>query len=102
MVVRISKGAIAPGRLAEAEAALAASESVLREPITQMAGLLHYYVGIDREKLQLTNVSVWETLEHATAMGSLGPMLAQRPVMVAAGVAFEPITNHETLWSITP
>ena len=29
-------------------------------------------------------------------------MLAQRPVLEAAGVTFEPITNHDTLWTITP
>jgi hypothetical protein len=28
-------------------------------------------------------------------------MLAQRPLLEAAGVEFEPITNHETLWTIT-
>ncbi len=38
----------------------------------------------------------------AAAMGQLAPMLAQRPIMEAAGVTFETITNHETLWSITP
>jgi hypothetical protein len=35
-------------------------------------------------------------------MGRLPEMLAQRPILEAAGVAFEPITNHEILWSITP
>jgi len=29
-------------------------------------------------------------------------MLAQRPVLEAAGVTFEVITNHETLWTIGP
>jgi hypothetical protein len=67
-----------------------------------MPGLVHYYVAIDRERGQLTNVSVWDTMEHATAMSQLAAMLAQRPVLEAAGVAFETITNHEVLWSITP
>ncbi len=102
MIVRISKGSFPPERGAEAEAALAASEAVLREAIEAMPGLVHYYVGVDRERGQLTNVSVWDTLEHATAMSQLAPMLAQRPVMEAAGVTFEPITNHDVLWSITP
>jgi hypothetical protein len=35
-------------------------------------------------------------------MDSLQPMLAQRPVLEAAGVTFETITNHETLWTIAP
>jgi hypothetical protein len=29
-------------------------------------------------------------------------MLAQRPILEAAGVTFEVIINHETLWTITP
>jgi heme-degrading monooxygenase HmoA len=102
MIVRISKGTFPPEHLVEAERALAASEAALREALTRMPGLVHYYVAIDRDARQLTNVSVWDSLEHATAMSSLTEMLAQRPVMEAAGVTFEPITNHETLWTITP
>jgi hypothetical protein len=29
-------------------------------------------------------------------------MLARRPFPETAGVSFEAITNHETLWTITP
>ena len=50
----------------------------------------------------LTNVSVWQSLQHAQQMDSLAEMLAQRPILEAAGVTFEPITNHETLWTIEP
>jgi hypothetical protein len=35
-------------------------------------------------------------------MDSLQAMLAQRPLLEAAGVSFELITNHQTLWAITP
>jgi hypothetical protein len=35
-------------------------------------------------------------------MDTLQPMLAQRPLLEAAGVSFKAITNHETLWAITP
>jgi hypothetical protein len=35
-------------------------------------------------------------------MDSLQEMLAQRPLLEAAGVSFELITNHETLWTISP
>jgi hypothetical protein len=101
VVVRISKGTFPPDRLDDAERALAASEAKLRDVLEQMPGLVHYYVGIDRDAGQLTNTSVWDNLEHATAMSSLAPMLAQRPVLEAAGVTFELITNHDTLWSIT-
>ena len=102
MIVRISRGSFPPDRLLDAETALAASEVALRRPLEQMAGLVHYYVAIDRSAGQLTNVSVWDTLEHATAMSQLAEMLAQRPVLEAAGVTFEPITNHDCLWTITP
>jgi hypothetical protein len=99
-VVRISKGRFDLARLAEAERLLAQSEAALREPLQALPGLLHYYVGIDREQGYLTNVSVWETLEDAHQMDTLQAMLAQRPILEAAGVEFEPITNHETLWEL--
>jgi hypothetical protein len=102
MIVRISKGRFDADRRSEAESALAASEEALRPALEQMPGLIHYYVGIDRENFQLTNVSVWDTIEHAKAMAQLAPMLAQRPVMEAAGVTFETITDHDSLWTITP
>ena len=101
-VVRISKGRFELAHLATAERLLAESERALRGPLSQLAGLLHYYVGIDRERGFLTNVSVWDTLEHAHQMDTLAAMLAQRPILEAAGIGFEPITNHETLWTITP
>jgi hypothetical protein len=100
-VVRISKGSFDPARLADAERVLAESEAALREPLEGLRGLVHYYVGIDRELGSLTNVSVWETLDDAHQMDSLKPMLAQRPILEAAGVTFEPITNHETLWTVS-
>jgi hypothetical protein len=101
-VVRISKGTIDAGRLDDAERLLAASEQALRQPLQELSGLLHYYVGIDRERGQLMNVSVWRTLGEARQMDSLKPMLAQRPILEAAGVTFEAITNHDTLWTISP
>jgi hypothetical protein len=101
-VVRISKGRVDPTNMPEAERLLAASEPALREPLQQLHGLVHYYVGIDRQLGFLTNVSVWETLQDAHQMDSLEAMLAQRPILEAAGISFEPITNHETVWTITP
>jgi quinol monooxygenase YgiN len=102
MIVRISKGSFGPDRLHEAEKALAESEVALRRAIVAMPGLLHYYVAIDRLEGQLTNVSVWDSLDHAQAMSQLPEMLAQRPILESAGVTFERITNHDVLWSITP
>jgi hypothetical protein len=101
-VVRISKGRVDPTNMPEAERLLAVSEPALREPLQQLHGLLHYYVGIDRQSGFLTNVSVWETLQDAHQMDSLEAMLAQRTILEAARITFEPITNHETVWTITP
>ena len=102
MVVRISKGTFDVTNVAAAERLLAESERALREPLTQLSGLLHYYVGIDRVKGYLTNVSVWDSVEHAHQMDTLAAMLAQRPLLEAVGVQFEAITNHEAVWTITP
>ena len=101
-VVRISKGKFNAKDVVHAERLLADSEKALREPLSGLRGLLHYYVGIDRAAGYLINVSVWESLEAAHQMDTLQAMLAQRPVLEAAGVTFEVITNHETLWMITP
>lgn len=101
-VVRISTGRFDTARLAAVERLLAASETALREPLTRLAGLRHYYVGIDRASGSVTNVSVWDSVADAHQMDTLAAMLAQRPLLEAAGVSFEPITNHETLWTMTP
>jgi hypothetical protein len=101
-VVRISKGKFDVKNVATAEHLLADSERALRGPLSQLRGLLHYYVGIDRAAGYLTNVSVWESMEAAHQLDTLQAMLAQRPILEAAGVTFEVITNHDTLWTITP
>jgi hypothetical protein len=100
--VRISNGHFDFSKLAEVERAFAASQSALRESLEKLPGLIHFYAGIDREKGYVTNVSVWDSLEAAKQLNTFQPMLDQRPVMEAAGVTFEPITNHEMLWTIAP
>jgi hypothetical protein len=101
-VVRVSKGRFDPAHGAGPRRVLAESEAALRDAITALPGLVHYYVGIDEELGYLTNVSVWQTGGHAHQMDTLTAMLAQRPILEGVGVTFEPITNHETLWTITP
>ncbi len=102
MIVRISKGTFPLARLDEVEPLLADGESALRAALEAMPGLIHYFVGIDRAQGQVTNVSVWDSMEHAHAMTHLQAMLAQRSVLEAAGVAVETITNHDAVWTITP
>jgi hypothetical protein len=48
-----------------------------------LPGLLHYYSAIDHQSASMVNVSIWETEEHARAMGSLAPMLQLRSVFEA-------------------
>ena len=100
-VVRISKGSFDLGDVETARLLLRDSEDVLRDVLADLPGLIHYYVGVDAEKGYLTNVSVWDTLEHAHQMDTLQEMLAQRPILEAAGVGFEAITNHQVIWAIT-
>src|SRR6516225_5445218 len=85
-VVRISKGRFSLRDAEVAEQLLTRSEAVLREPLSRLGGLLHYYVGIDRRTGYLTNVSVWESLEAAHKMDALAELLAQRPLLEAAGM----------------
>jgi hypothetical protein len=99
-IVRISKGSFQRKNGEKVERLLRASEEALRESLTSLPGLLHYYVGIDREQGFITNVSVWESLEYAHQMDTLQAMLVQRPILEEAGVTFEVITNHETVWTI--
>jgi hypothetical protein len=101
-VVRISKGKFESGKTEVAKELLVKSEATLREPLLRLQGLLHYYVGIDRATGYLTNVSIWESSEDARQMDTLPAMLAQRPLLEAAGITFDTITNHDTLWTITP
>jgi hypothetical protein len=102
-VVRISNGRFDAARVADVERFLRESEQALRGPLTKLPGLVHFYAGVDRARGFITNVSVWDSLEHARQLDTLQEMLAQRPVGVAAGVTFEPpITNHETVWTIIP
>jgi heme-degrading monooxygenase HmoA len=101
-VVRISTGRFEPKHAPHVERRLAESEHALRGALTKLPGLLHYYAGVDRARGAVINVSVWDSMEHAHQMDTLTEMLAQRPLMEAAGVVFEPITNHETAWTITP
>jgi FPC/CPF motif-containing protein YcgG len=100
--VRISNARVSREQMAQAEQLSAQAEAALREPLSQLRGLLHFYAGIDRERGYLTNVSVWETPEDAHQLDTFQPMLAQRPILEAAGVSFEPITNNDLLWTITP
>jgi hypothetical protein len=69
--------------------------------IRQLKGLKAYFAGIDREKAQMTNVSIWETVEDAKQMDTFQPMQdLAKSFMGIPGISFvRPIPNFEVLWS---
>jgi hypothetical protein len=68
--------------------------------IQQLQGNLGYYVGIDRQKYAITNVSFWKTPEDAMQMATLQEMLDMRVVFEDLGIKFIDITNHQILWQL--
>ena len=101
MYVRISKGRYKPELHAEVTARLDASSKSLVPAIRSMTGCVSYYVGSDDMTNTMINVSVWDTLEHAQAMGSLPEMAALAKEFTALGVEFErPIANYPLLWQL--
>ena len=101
MFVRISKGRYKPELHAEVTARLAASSPSLVPAIGAMPGCLSYHVGSEASSCTMINVSVWDTLEHAQAMGALPEMAALAREFIALGVEFErPIVNYPVLWQL--
>ncbi len=100
MIVRVSIGHFEGGALEQVEQLLREGGDRLIPAIRGLRGCRHYYVGIDRSRNAIVNVSVWETLQDAMQMASLRAMQQEGERMRAIGVRFEPITNHETVWTI--
>lgn len=98
--VRLSRGHFDAGKFDEIERRLTESQKTLIPAIRKLDGCLHYYAGIDRTSNAMINVSVWDTLEHATQMASLKEMLALAEEFRAIGVRFEPIVNYRSVWDI--
>lgn len=67
--------------------------------ILALKGLRSYFAGVDRARLQITNVSVWDSPEDAEQMSSFQPMLDLAKRFAAEGVTFvRPVPNFEYLW----
>ena len=99
-VVRISKGRFAADRLSEVRRLIEASSEPLMPALKALRGLIYYHAGVDAATNTVTNVSVWTDLAAAMQMDTLAPMLAQRPILEAAGVQFDAIANYEPVWTI--
>jgi quinol monooxygenase YgiN len=101
LVVRVSKGRYRPELHAEVTVRLDASAKSLVPAIRAMPGCLSYCAGSDATTNTMVNVSVWDLLEHAQAMGSLPEMAALAKDFIAPGVEFErPIANYPVLWQL--
>lgn len=97
-VVRVSILTIPHERIDEAAEAMRRAETELIG-IKQLTGLLAYFAGVDRERSQLTNVSVWDSVEHAEQMSAFQPMLDLGKKFAAEGATFlRPIPNFQCLW----
>ncbi|HYV44212.1 MAG TPA: hypothetical protein VFA20_05090 [Myxococcaceae bacterium] len=102
MIVRISTGHFDADKHEAVKKLLTEGGERLIPAIKKLPGCLHYYSAIDRAAGKIVNVSVWDTLEHAQQMESLQEMRAEGQKMTALNVRFDPIINHETVWTITP
>jgi quinol monooxygenase YgiN len=101
MFVRISKGRYRPELHTEVTVRLKQSAVTLVPAIKALPGCLSYYAGSDETSNTMINVSVWDSVEHAQAMGSLPEMAALAKEFIALGVEFErPIVNYPVLWSL--
>jgi hypothetical protein len=99
-VVRISKGRFPPEKYDEVKRLIAESAIPLAPAIQALHGLLYYHAGLDASTNTVVNVSIWATEQDARQMDTLAPMLAQRPLLEAAGVQFDKIANYEPAWKL--
>ena len=100
-IVRISIGYFEPQQADKVESMLQSEfKNSLIPAIKKLKGNLGYYVGIDKEKHTLTNVSFWDNIENAKQMSTLKEMLAMRTTFEVLGLKFIDITNHDILWKL--
>lgn len=100
-IVRISIGYFNPEQTEKVEKLLQREfKKSLIPAIKNLKGNLGYYVGIDKEKHTMTNVSFWDTIENAKQMATLKEMLAMRSTFESLGLRFIDITNHDILWKL--
>ena len=99
-IVRLSTGHFAPEKYECVKQLIDDSANPLVPAIRALRGLLYYRAAVDRETNTVLNISIWQDLAAAKQMDTLQAMLAQRPILEAAGVAFDRIVNYDPLWKI--
>ena len=79
------------------------SERALRPGVEAMPGLVAFYAGADAETLTLTNVSIWDSVDHAKQLDTFEPMVALAKEFITDGGRPErPVMNHLMQWSFGP
>jgi hypothetical protein len=102
-VVRISISRCDAAQFDKLRQMMLESEATLRPGIERMPGHLAFYAGADLATLTFTNVSLWDTVEHAQQLDHFQPMLEAGKRFVAEGARFDrPIINSPTLWRFGP
>ncbi len=99
-IVRISKGSFSGDNYAEVRRLIEASAGTLVPALKSLRGLLYYHASVDPATNTVVNVSIWSDLDAAKQLDTLTAMLAQRPILEAAGVRFDKIANYEPIWTI--
>jgi hypothetical protein len=102
-VVRISISRCDAAQFDRLRQMMSESEATLRPGIERMPGHLAFYAGADLTTLTFTNISLWDTVEHAQQLDRFQPMLEAGKRFVAEGARFDrPIINSATLWRFGP
>ncbi|MGA2549154.1 MAG: hypothetical protein ABSF50_03310 [Burkholderiaceae bacterium] len=97
-VVRVSVLTIPRDRIDQATEAMRRAELEVIG-IKNLKGLRTFFAGVDRDRSQLTNVSVWDSVEDAEQMSTFQPMLDLAKKFAADGATFlQPIPNFQCLW----
>lgn len=99
-VVRISRGRFEAERCDDIGKLIEESAGSLVPAIQELRGLLYYHAAVDPTTSTVVNVSIWESVDAAKQMDTLQAMLAQRPILEAAGVQFDKVANYAPLWKI--
>lgn len=100
-VVRLSILRCEPDQFPMFKKMMEDADGVLAPGIRSMEGLIDYFAGADEATSSLSNVSVWETLEHARQMERFAPMADLARQFAEKGARFDrPIMNHGVLWQI--